>query len=76
MNTNLQLNFVTLNKEPLFKYFEVLNEKKQLQFKTLETIKIPDDFFDGDYNKMIRVKVLSEEIDSIIEFKLNKNVDN
>ena len=76
MNTQLILNFVTLSKEPLFKYFEVLNQQKEIQFDTSESINIPDSFFDGEYSKMIQIKVSSEEIKRKIEFSLNKNDNN
>ena len=76
MNTQIILDFVYFFKEPLFKDFEILGQRRKIKFGTIEKIKIQDEFFDDEYKKMIQIKVLSEEIENIIEIQLNKNVDN
>ena len=76
MNTQIMLDFITFFKEPLFKDFEILGQRRKIHFGTIETIKIPDEFFDDEYKKMIQIKVLSEEIENITEIEINKKVDN
>ena len=75
MNTQLIIYFIALSKNPLFKDFEIMGQKKPIKFKTIEQIKITDDFFNEDYQRMIQIKLVSEEeeIESIINLKLNKN---
>lgn len=75
MNTQLILEFFTFAKEPLFKDFEVMGQKKPINFASDETLNIPDDFFEGEYSKMIQIKLVSkeEEEENIITLKLNKN---
>ena len=76
MNTQLNLYFVTSNEMPLFKDFEIFEQKYKIKFGIFKTLKISENFFGKEYSKMICIKLLSENIESIIELKLNKNDDN
>ena len=57
-----------------------MGQKKPINLQSCETIKIPDDFFDEEYGKMIQIKLVSEEGEkgeeggkSIVGLKVNKN---
>ena len=76
MKTQLKLFFVTFTYNPFFKNFEVLAQKKSINFGSFETIKIPEEFFGEEYNKMIQIKLFNKETENIIKLKLNKNDDN
>ena len=44
MKTQLKFFFVTFTYNPFFKNFEVLEQKKPINFGSFETIKISEDF--------------------------------
>ena len=61
MKTQLKLFFVTFTNNPFFKNFEVLAQKKSINFGSFETIKISKDFFGEEYSKMIQIKLIKKQ---------------